>query len=103
MDQPLKELHSSYLFEGGESAKAQTNDLSAFLKFPSLSRLFQGPDQAALAEMRSRLTQTNQHLERVVRQGNKQDSERAALALRSYNLTLQLLKELEDNIRDAAK
>ena len=102
MDRSPKELHSSFVFEG-KSAEPQTNDLSAFLKFPSLSRLFQGPDRAALSEMRSRLTQTNQHLEQVIRQGTKQDSERAILASRSYTLTLEVLKELEDNLRDAAK
>jgi hypothetical protein len=102
MDRP-KELPSSYMYEGGGSAEPQANDLSAFLKFPSLSRLFQGPDRAALEEMRSRLTQTNQHLERVIRQGTKQDSERATLASRSYNLTLKVLKELEDNLRDVEK
>jgi hypothetical protein len=99
MDRPPKELYSSYVIEGGRSAEAQANDLSAFLKFPSLSQLFQGPDRAALSEMRLRLTQTNQHLERVIRQGTKQDAERAVLASRSYNLTLKLLQELEDNFR----
>lgn len=103
MDRPSKELHSSFVIEGGGSAQPQANDLSTFLKFPSLSRLFQGPDQAALSEMRSRLMQTNQHLERVIRQGTKQDSERAILASRSYNLTLKLLEELENNLRDKAK
>jgi hypothetical protein len=103
MDRPRKELNSSYVFEGDGSAEPQANDLSAFLKFPSLSRLFQGPDRAALSEMRSRLTQTNQHLERVIRQGTKQDSDRAVLASRSYNLTLKLLKELEDNLSDTVK
>lgn len=103
MDRQPKDLHSSYVFEGDGSAESQGNDLSAFLKFPSLSRLFQGTDSAALAEMRSRLTQTNQHLERVIRQGSKQDSERAVLASRSYTLTLELLKELEDNLRNMAK
>lgn len=103
MDQPSKEIHSSYVIEGGESGQPQANDLSAFLKFPSLSRLFQGPDRAALAEMRSRLMQTNQYLERVIRQGTKQDAERAMLASRSYSLTLRLLQELEDNLRDTTK
>jgi hypothetical protein len=103
MDKSSTKLHSSYVFEGGGSAEAKTDDLSAFLKFPSLSRLFQGPDRAALSEMRTRLTQTNQHLEQVIRQGTKQDSERAILASRSYTLTLQVLKELEENLRDMTK
>lgn len=103
MDKSSNELHSSYVFEGGGSAESKPNDLSAFLKFPSLSRLFQGADRAALSEMRTRLTQTNQHLEQIIRQGTKQDSERAILAARSYNLTLQVLKELEENLRDMAK
>ena len=103
MDWSPKELDSSYVFEGRGAAGSDSNDLSAFLKFPSLSRLFQSSDRAALAEMRSQLTLTNQHLERVIRQGTKEDADRAALISRSYDLTLTLLKELEGQMGEPAK
>lgn len=98
-----KELDSSYVFEHSGPSEPQVGDLSAFLKFPSLSRLFQGTDRAALSEIRSRLTQTNQYLERVIRQGSKEDADRAALISRSYDLTLTLLEELESHLGETAK
>lgn len=103
MDRSPKKLDSGYVFEGSGSAEPHENDLSAFLNFPSLSRLFQGVDRAALSEVRSQLTQTNQYLERVIRQGPKEDAERAVLISRSYDLTLTLLEELEGHFRETAK
>jgi len=75
--------------------KAGATDLSEFFKFPSLGRLFQGSDPAPLAEMRERLTLTSNNLERVIRQGDKADAERAILISRSYSLALSVLDELE--------
>jgi len=102
MDGSPKELDSSFVFERSGTTEPQENDLSAFLKFPSLSRLFQA-DRAALSEIRSQLTQTNQYLERVIRQGTKEDADRAVLISRSYDLTLTLLKELESHLGETAK
>lgn len=98
-----KKFDGPYVFERSGSPEPQEDDLSAFLNFPSLSRLFQGVDRAALSEIRSQLTQTNQHLERVIRQGTKEDSDRAVLISRSYDLTLTLLKELEGHLGETAK
>jgi hypothetical protein len=80
------------------SAEPPVTDLSGFFKFPSLSLLFQEPDRAALAEMRSRLSLTSQKLERVIRQGAKADADRAILISRSYGLTLSVLDELEQYV-----
>jgi hypothetical protein len=98
MDRSSKKLDGAYVFDRSGSAAPQPDDLSAFLNFPSLSRLFQGADRVALSEIRSQLTQTSQHLERVMRQGTKEDADRAALIARSYDLTLTLLKELEGQL-----
>ena len=103
MDRSPKKLDSGYVFERSGSQEPQENDLSAFLNFPSLSRLFQGVDRAALSETRSQLTQTKQHLERVIRQGTKEDADRAVLISRSYDLTLTLLEELEGHLGETAK
>lgn len=103
MDGSSKKLDDAYLIERGGSSESPANDLSGFFKFPSLSRLFQGTDRAALSEMRNQLTQTNQYLERVIRQGTKEDADRAALISRSYDLTLTLLQELESDLGETTK
>jgi hypothetical protein len=98
-----EKIDSAYVFERGSHAEPPENDFSAFLNFPSLSRLFQGVDRAPLSEIRSHLTQTKQHLERVIRQGTKEDADRAVLISRSYDLTLTLLQELEGHLSQTAK
>jgi hypothetical protein len=85
----------------GTAPTAQPLDLTAFLKFPSLSRLFQSPASNDLAKMRAQLRQTNERLERVVRQGTKEEADRALLVSRSYTLTLALLDELEQHLTPA--
>ncbi|HEV2763181.1 MAG TPA: hypothetical protein VGV38_09310 [Pyrinomonadaceae bacterium] len=78
---------------GGPAPSAE--DLSSLLNYPSLGRLFEGSDTRALEEMRTRLGRTNQDLERVVRQGSKEDAERAGRASRAVAATLTFLDELE--------
>jgi hypothetical protein len=103
MNRSPKKLDGAYVFERGGGSEPAENDISAFLNFPSLSRLFQGVDRAALSEIRSQLTQTKQHFERVIRQGTKEDADRAALISRSYDLTLTVLQELENHLSQTAK
>jgi len=103
MDRAPKKLDGPYVFERSGPSDAHENDLSAFLNFPSLSRLFQGVDRSALSALRSQLTQTKQNFERVIRQGTKEDADRAVLISRSYDLTLTLLEELEGHLGAAAK
>lgn len=101
MDDRLQKDHETrQSIERGGSADPKQQDLSAFLKFPSLSRLFQGADRTALAEMRAQLVQTNQRFERVIRQGTKEDADRAALISRSYDLALSVLDELERQLAE---
>jgi hypothetical protein len=102
-DRLQKELETRHSADRGGSSDPQQKDLSAFLKFPSLSRLFQGADRTALTEMRSQLIQTNQGFERVIRQGTKEDADRAALISRSYDLALGLLDELERQLAETTK
>ncbi len=70
-------------------------DLSTLLNFPALGRLFEGSDTRALEDMRGRLNRINQDLERVIRQGSKEDADRAARAARAVTLTLIFLGNLE--------
>jgi hypothetical protein len=77
---------------GGRDAAA---DLGSVFNYPSLGKLFDEADPRALEEMRGRLARTGQDLERVVRQGPKEDAERAARAARAVELTLKFLGDLE--------
>jgi hypothetical protein len=103
MDESPKKLESAILFDRRGSSESSAADPSTFFKFPSLGRLFQNTDRTALTELRHQLTQTNQHLERVIRQGGKEDSDRAVLISRAYDLTLTLLEELESDFGETAK
>ena len=85
---------------GGAEEKAP--DLAGLFNYPSLGRLLEGGDPRALEEMRGRLARTNQELERVVRQGTREDADRAARAARAVALTLALLESLDGMRREGA-
>jgi hypothetical protein len=98
VDGSRNELEGDQGVTGSGSPNAPVVDLAAFLKFPSLSRLFQTSEPGALESMRSQLMQTNERLERVIRQGTKEEADRAASVSRAYTLTLNLLNELERHV-----
>lgn len=83
----------------GQTAPAEDADLASLYNYPSLGRLFETPDSPALDEMRARLTRTHQALERVVRQGAKEEAERAGRVARAYAATLKLLDDLAEQQR----
>lgn len=83
---------------GGE---APTADLAGLFNYPSLGRLLEGGDPRALEEMRGRLSRTGQDLERVVRQGTREDASRAGRAARAVALTIELLDTLDGMRRGA--
>lgn len=89
---------------GGRSerppAEDAAADLSSVFNYPALGQLFDSADTRALEEMRARLARTGQDLERVVRQGPKEDAERAARAARAVAVTLEFLNELEQMRRE---
>lgn len=90
---------------GGDRPRAEDSapDLSSVFNYPSLGHLFEGADTRALEDMRARLARTEQDLERVVRQGPKDDAERAARAARAVGVTLRFLNDLEQLRREGAK
>jgi hypothetical protein len=85
-----------------EGADAATVDLAGLFNYPSLGRLLEGGDPRALEEMRGRLARTNQELERVVRQGSREEAARAARAARAVTQTLALLDTLDGMRREGA-
>ena len=79
------------------------SDLSSILNYPSLGQLFDAGDERPLEEMRAKLTRTGQDLERVIRQGPKDDAERATRAARAISVTLQFLDDLEKLRREGGQ
>ena len=86
---------------GQRPAEDAAADLSSIFNYPSLGQLFDGADTRSLEEMRARLTRTSQDLERVVRQGPKEDADRATRATRAVSATLKFLSDLEGLRREA--
>ncbi|HEX7314742.1 MAG TPA: hypothetical protein VF297_12525 [Pyrinomonadaceae bacterium] len=88
---------------GDRPSEDTAADLSSLFNYPSLGRLFEGPDTQALEDLRARLTRTNQDLERALRQGTSEDAARAGRAARAVEVTLALLEELEQLKRGGQK
>ncbi len=85
----------------GQTAETDSSaDLTSLFNYPALGQLFDGADARPLEEMRARLARTRQDLERVMRQGSKEDAERAARAARAVELTLKFLADLEQLRRE---
>lgn len=80
---------------GSELSEESSGNLDALYNYPLLGHLLESSDASALMEMRARLMHTTQELERVVRQGTKEDAGRAARIIRAYQATFALLDELE--------
>lgn len=80
---------------GNELPAEDSGDLAALYNYPLMCRLLESSDTTALTEMRGRLARTTQDLERVLRQGTKDDAARAARILSAYQATFALLDELE--------
>lgn len=86
-----------------KGAATDASDLSTLYHYPSLGVLFEQPNSPQLEEMRARFSRTTQALERVVRQGTKDDAERAARVLRAYEAVSGLFDDLQKLQREQAK
>ncbi|HEV7904864.1 MAG TPA: hypothetical protein VGO96_13565 [Pyrinomonadaceae bacterium] len=84
-------------------AATDSHDLSSLYHYPSLGGLFEQPDSPQLEEMRGRFSRSTQTLERVLRQGTKDEAERAARVLRAYETVLGLFDDLQKLQRAGAK
>lgn len=81
--------------QGSTETQQGNEEMASLYHYPSLGRLFEQPQSEELRQMRARLERTSQDLERVVRQGSREDAERAARAARAYETVLGLLSDLE--------
>ena len=84
-------------------AATDAPDLSSLYHYPSLGALFEQPDSPQLEEMRARFSRSTQALERVLRQGTKDEAERAGRALRAYETVSALFDNLQKLQREGPK
>ncbi len=69
------------------------------LVYPMLGRLITPPGKAELAAQRQKLLATLANLERVQRQGNSADAQKAGVAIRAYEIVLAMLESLEQELQ----
>ena len=70
-------------------------DLAQIFNYPSIGQLFDDSDPQRLEVFRSRLTNTRENLERVIRYGSRDEAVRAEKASRAVNITLDFLDTLK--------
>lgn len=63
--------------------------------YPSIGELFDDVSLQKLDDFRSRLSNTRENLERVVRYGSRDESQKAEKSVRSINITLDFLDTLQ--------
>jgi hypothetical protein len=71
-------------------------DISKILNYPALDKLFDEHNPNSLDEIRTKFDKTLQDLERVIRQGSKEDAEKANKTLQAVKITLDFLSNLEE-------
>lgn len=86
-----------------EESPQNPPDLSKLFDYPSVGELFSTSDTRRYDEFCARLTDTRQNLERIVRYGSREESERASRAARAIEVTLEFLENLQQMRQDSQK
>lgn len=86
-----------------EESSQNSPDLSKLFDYPSVGELFSTADTRRYDEFCAKLTDTRQNLDRIVRYGSREESERAARAARAIEVTLEFLKNLQQMRQDSQK
>jgi hypothetical protein len=81
----------------GEEIK--TDSQAEVLVYPLFGRLFTPEFQAERESMARKLTATHAALERVQRQGNAEDAQKAGVIIRAYELALAMISGIEQEMR----
>lgn len=85
----IKERHQDLTMPG-------EHDLSSLFNYPAIGKLFDSPGDQALLEMRARLNRSAERMDRIIRQGSREEADRATAARRALVLTGELLDSLEE-------
>lgn len=79
--------------QGTRSERDEREEFANLFRYPSLEAMLDSKN--ARDTVRARLERAERDLERVIRQGPRDDVPRAQRALQAVNATLALLQELE--------
>ncbi|MGI9056711.1 MAG: hypothetical protein ACR2F2_13030 [Pyrinomonadaceae bacterium] len=78
-----------------EQSEFNSEDLAQIFNYPSIGQLFDDSDSQRLETFRSRLSDTRENLERIIRYGSRDEAARADKAARAVQITLDFLKTLQ--------
>ncbi len=90
------EKHLNNLEANDQNNAMDSQDLAKLFNYPSIGELFSGNDSRRLDEFSSKLTNTRENLERIVRYGNRDEAARATRAVRGIEVTLEFLNTLQN-------
>jgi uncharacterized iron-regulated protein len=85
------------LGQSGQNSTLTPEDIRSLSHYPSLDKLFQDKDLAALNELKRKLLTTFQNLERVVLRGSENDSKQAKISASAVKTALDFLAMLEQS------
>lgn len=78
-----------------ETTAENAEVIKSLLNYPSLEKVFEAADGRNLTATKEKMRLTIDDLERVIRRGTKDDAEKAAAAVKSFQTVLSFLDELE--------
>lgn len=89
------ENYSNKIPNETEKAELSREEMAKLFNYPSIGELFSESDPRRLNEFFARLSATRENLERVIRYGNREESERASKAANAVNVTIEFLENLQ--------
>ena len=81
--------------EGLDGGEQNSEDITKLFDYPSVGELFSTADTRRFDEFCARLNVTRDNLERIVRYGSRDESERATRAIKAVETTLEFLQSLQ--------
>lgn len=91
-----KDNSSGEAWTSGLTSEFNQEDLAKLFNYPSIGQLFSENETGKFEDFFGKLTATDENLERVVRYGNKNESDKAARASRAVKITLEFLRNLKE-------
>ena len=88
-------MHNGKQTQDTAGGEQNSEDLSKLFDYPSVGELFSTADTRRFDEFCARLKATRENLERIVRYGSRDESERATRAIKAVETTLEFLQSLQ--------
>ena len=86
-----------------EDTAFNAEELAQIFNYPSIGQLFDDSDSKGIESFLSRLSQTRENLERIIRSGSRDEADRADKAVRALRVTTDFLQTLQTLRQDQNK